>query len=106
MNEIFCFVGEENAKEDPKQIVDSACNQCDDLAKEGKKKVPIVPSFRREKGRMVNVTIDSRSLRTAHGGPGYAAPVARKMVAEKPEPKTFKVRRLFFKQGVFVPMFI
>ena len=40
---------------------------------------------------MGNISIDSRSLRSAHGGPGYAAPVARRMVVEKPEPRAVKV---------------
>ena len=52
----------------------------------------IVPSFRKPGGRMGNISIDSRSLRSAHAGPGYAAPVARRMVVEKPDPKAVKVR--------------
>ena len=41
---------------------------------------------------MGNISIDSRSLRSAHGGPGYAAPVARRMEVEKPEARAVKVR--------------
>ena len=52
----------------------------------------IVPSFRKPGGRMGNISIDSKSLRSAYGGPGYAAPVARRMVVEKPEPRAVKVR--------------
>jgi len=87
-------LGEEKTEEEPKQSVDPSCDQCNELTKETKRKISFVPSFRREKGRIGNVTIDSRSLRSGYGGPGYAAPVARRLVVEKPEPKTFKVGRL------------
>lgn len=87
------LLGEENTEEESQQAGDLSCDQCVDVTKGGKKKVSIVPSFRREKGRMGNVTIDSKSLRSGYGGPGYAAPVARKTVVQKPEPKTFKVNR-------------
>ena len=87
-------LGEERTEEEPEQGVDPSCDQCNESTKETKKKISFVPSFRREKGRMGNITIDSRSLRSGYGGPGYAALVARRAVVEKPEPKTFKVGRL------------
>lgn len=87
-------LGEEKTEEEPKQGVDPSCGQCNETTNETKKKISFVPSFRREKGRIGNITIDSRSLRSAYGGPGYAAPVARTTKVEKPEPKTFKVGRL------------
>ena len=87
-------LGEENAKGEQQQSDDPTCGQCADaLKKDGKKKFSIVPSFRREGGRLGNVSIDSRSLRSGHGGPGYAAPVARKMVVQNPEPKVLKVNK-------------
>ena len=85
-------LGEEKTEEEPKQS-EEPCDQCDESTKEAKKKILFVPSFRREKGRIGNVTIDSRSLRSGYGGPGYAAPVARRAVVEKTEPKPFKVGR-------------
>ena len=84
-------LGEENV-EKVEQDEGPSCGQCADLLqKDGKKKVSIVPSFRKPGGRMGNISIDSRSLRSAHGGPGYAAPVARRMVVENPEPRAVKV---------------
>lgn len=81
--------------EESQQIGDTSCDQCADaVKKEEKKNVAFVPSFRREGGRMGNITIDSRSLRSGYRGPGYAAPVARKAVVREPEPKIVKVRGL------------
>ena len=86
------LLDDENAKDEEQKEDDPSCGQCADaLKKEGKKKVSVIPSFRREGGRMGNISIDSRSLRSGYGGPGYAAPVARKTVVQKPEPKVFKV---------------
>ena len=66
------------------------CDQCTGaLKQEGKRNVPFIPSFRR--GRLGNISIDSKSLRSGSGGPGYAAPVVRKVAIENSEPKTFKV---------------
>lgn len=91
-------LGEEKTEENPKQGVDPSCDQCNETTTEAKKKIVFVPSFRREKGRIGNITIDSKSLRSGYGGPGYAAPVARRTVVEKPEAKTFKVGRLVQQQ--------
>ena len=85
-------LGEGNADEEPQLGEDRSCGQCTEfLKKEGKKKVSTVPTFRKPGGRMGNVSIDSRSLRSGYGGPGYAAPVARRVVVEKPEVKAIKV---------------
>ena len=92
------LLGEEKTEENPKQGVDPSCDQCNETTTEAKKKSVFVPSFRREKGRIGNITIDSRSLRSGYGGPGYAAPVARRTAVEKPEAKTFKVGRLVQQQ--------
>ena len=91
-------LGEEKTEENPKQGVDPSCDQCNETTTEAKKKIVFVPSFRREKGRIGNITIDSKSLRSGYGGPGYAAPVARRTVVEKPEAQTFKVGRLVQQQ--------
>ena len=91
-------LGEEKTEENPKQGVDPSCDQCNETTTEAKKKIVFIPSFRREKGRIGNITIDSKSLRSGYGGPGYAAPVARRTVVEKPEAKTFKVGRLVQQQ--------
>ena len=65
-----------------------------DPAKKDAKKKTFVSSFRREGGRLGNITIDSKSLRmrSGDGGPGYAAPVSRRAAVQNPEPKPFKVR--------------
>ncbi|XP_068714249.1 uncharacterized protein [Montipora foliosa] len=82
---------DEKAKDEPVQGSQPSCDQCTGaLKQEGKRNVPFIPSFRR--GRLGNISIDSKSLRSGHGGPGYAAPVVRKVVTENSEPKSFKPR--------------
>ena len=84
------FVTDEKAKDEPVQGRQPSCDQCTGaLKQEGKRNVPFIPSFRR--GRLGNISIDSKSLRSGHGGPGYAAPVVRKVATENSEPKSFKV---------------
>ena len=97
---IFVFpLTEEKIKDEPQHVKDTSCDQCSvALKKEGKKNVPVIPTFRR--GRMGNVSIDSKSLRSGYGGPAYAAPVVRKMVVENTEPKSFKVSALLKCIGV------
>ena len=86
------LLDDENAKDEAQKKDDPAFGQCTDAhKKEGKKKVTIVSSFRREGGRLGNISIDSRALRSGYGGPGYAAPVARKIAVPKPEPNIIKV---------------
>ena len=84
--------GEE--KNESQSTEDQPCERCENENKEEKKKGPVIPSFRREKGRMGNIAINSRSLRSGFGGPGYAAPVSKKLIEQRPEPKSFKVRNL------------
>ncbi|XP_068760183.1 microtubule-associated protein futsch-like isoform X3 [Montipora capricornis] len=82
---------DEKAKDEPVQGSQPPCDQCTGaLKQEGKRNVPFIPSFRR--GRLGNISIDSKSLRSGHGGPGYAAPVVRKVATENSEPKSFKPR--------------
>ena len=95
--------GEE--KKEPQKSDEEPCERCEDVNKEGKKKVPVISSFRREKGRMGNITIDSKSLRSGFGGPGYAAPVARKLIEQRPEPKSFKVRKSVTAEWIIIIVF-
>ncbi|XP_068713541.1 uncharacterized protein [Montipora foliosa] len=82
---------DEKAKDEPVQASEPFCDQCTgDLKQEGKRNVPFIPSFR--EGRLGNISIDSKSLRSGHGGAGYAAPVVRKVATENSEPKSFKPR--------------
>ena len=84
---------EEKIKGEPQHIKEPTCDQCSvALKKEGKKNVPSIPTFRR--GRMGNISIDSKSLRSGYDGPAYAAPVVRKVAVENAQPKNFKVSTL------------
>ncbi|XP_074609001.1 uncharacterized protein LOC141863385 isoform X2 [Acropora palmata] len=83
---------EEKIKGEPQHIKEPTCDQCSvALKKEGKKNVPSIPTFRR--GRMGDISIDSKSLRSGYDGPAYAAPVVRKVAVENAQPKNFKPGR-------------
>ena len=92
---IFGFpLTEEKIKGEPQHVKEPSCDQCSvALKKDGKKNVPSIPTFQR--GRMGNVSIDSKSLRSGYEGPAYAALVVRKVAVENAQPKSFKVSALF-----------
>ncbi|KAK2550611.1 hypothetical protein P5673_028662 [Acropora cervicornis] len=62
--------------------------ECEEEPGEGKKNVPSIPTFRR--GRMGDISIDSKSLRSGYDGPAYAAPVP----GRAPKPVIKKTKKL------------